>query len=176
MTDDDCQTAQKRFRATHQLLDTVESALEPVLDSLPALSGLDLSDRFAGNLRRFVLTLIEADAEPTDDQREAYRRLFGQELPEAGGELLALYPDAEETRQELVEFIGFLGDLESRIGGSSTSTGVLDGMTVDMVETVGTVGDCFIELADPGVEAARRLDDCRHDCRKLLLNRDLIDE
>jgi hypothetical protein len=175
MTDDDCQTAQKRLRATRQLLGTIESALEPVLDSLPGMSDLALVDRYTGNLRRFVLTLLEGDAEPTDDQRAAYQRLFGQQLPDSETDRIALYPDARETRQTLVDFIGFLGDLEARIGGSATSSGVLDGTTVDLVETVGLVGDCFVALADPGVEAARRLDSIRKECRKILLSRDLID-
>lgn len=165
------ENVKRGFEASLQMLETLESALEPMAPE--GTGGFDLADTFRGHARSFLHGLIGADQTVTDAESEAYRKLFGEDLPAEAIEELADESRFREAAAELKGFLDWIGELEAKITAQIEGGGHLSGMTADLVDTLEMLGVTLFLDDEEDTDRAHRLKQSIQQYRQILHDRGL---
>lgn len=151
--------AKGRFQSTVEMLEMLESILGSVTDAIEQAGDIEFAYRFRRVTRHVAYTVVGAEGEPSDEDRERFDELFEENWSWNQFEKHQGASDHREVVDDFGEFCRWIGSFEEQFGG--TTGGSLEGLTAGIVETAEAVGGVFVrgdasgDRADDVVGAGR---------------------
>lgn len=172
----DVQTVKNQYDAALNILSTLEESLQPLVDKMEGIGKINLTAQYADHLRKLVQSVIAADGQPRQRERDAYQELFGTQLPDEGIERFADASDHAELTDRIADFIDWVGGFETKLGELSSTDRSLQGLTAGLVQTFQEIGMSLFVDRHADAERTERLRETTQACYEVLRQKGLDEE